>query len=46
LLAGLLLGQLLRGRDLAGALDAGLADLDRVLAASVGRDVLQLAALE
>jgi pyridoxine kinase len=45
LLAGLLLGQLLRGRDLAAALDASLADLERVLAASVGRDVLQLSAL-
>jgi len=45
LLAGLLLGHLLHGRDLAAALDAALVDLDRVLAASVGRDVLQLSAL-
>jgi pyridoxine kinase len=45
LLAGLLLGQLLNGMDLAAALDASLADLDRVLAASGGRDTLQLSAL-
>jgi pyridoxine kinase len=45
LLAGLLLGHLLNGRTLAPALDASLSHLDRVLAASAGRDVLQLAAL-
>ncbi|HEX5957983.1 MAG TPA: PfkB family carbohydrate kinase [Hyphomicrobiaceae bacterium] len=45
LFAGLYLGHLLNGRDPAGALDAGLADLDRVLAASAGCDVLQVAAL-
>ncbi len=45
LLAGLLLGHILNGRPGEAALDAGLADLDRVLAASAGRDVLQLAAL-
>jgi pyridoxine kinase len=45
LLAGLLLGHMLNGRSVAAALDAGLADLDRVLAASAGRDVLQLGAL-
>ena len=45
LLAGLLLGHLLNGRAAPAALDASLADLDRVLAASVGRDVLQLSAL-
>jgi pyridoxine kinase len=45
LLAGLLLGHLLNGARLAAALDAGLADLDRVLAASAGRDVLALSAL-
>jgi pyridoxine kinase len=44
LLAGLLLGHLLDGRSLAAALDAGLADLAGVLAASAGRDVLDLAA--
>jgi pyridoxine kinase len=45
LLAGLLLGHLLNGGDLAQAVDATLADLDRVLAASPGWDVLQLRAL-
>jgi pyridoxine kinase len=45
LLAGLLLGHLLNGESLQDALDAALADLDRVLAASAGRDVLSLAAL-
>jgi pyridoxine kinase len=43
--AGLLLGQLLSGQGEKAALDAALADLERVLAASAGRDVLQLAAL-
>ena len=46
LLAGLLLGHLLNGRGTEAALDAALADLDRVLAASAGRDVLALAALQ
>jgi pyridoxine kinase len=46
LFAGLLLGHLLNGASLAAALDAGLADLGRVLAASTGRDVLDLAALD
>ena len=45
LFAGLLLGHLLNGRADGAALDASLADLDRVLAASTGRDVLQLSAL-
>jgi len=45
LFAGLLLGHLLSGRADLAALDASLADLDRVLAASAGRDVLQLSAL-
>jgi pyridoxine kinase len=45
LFAGLLLGHLLNGCADASALDASLADLDRVLAASTGRDVLQFAAL-
>jgi len=45
LFAGLLLGHLLNGRADLSALDASLADLDRVLAASAGRDVLQLSAL-
>ena len=35
----------LNGRADEAALEASLADLDRVLAASAGRDVLQLAAL-
>jgi pyridoxine kinase len=43
--AGLLLGYLLGGRDLAAALDASLADIDRVLAASAGHDALELGAL-
>jgi pyridoxine kinase len=42
LLAGLFLGHLLKGRGMEGALDAALADLDPVLAASAGRDVLSL----
>lgn len=46
LLAGLLLGHLLNSHSEEAALDASLADLDRVLAASAGRDVLQLAALD
>ena len=45
LFAGLLLGHLLNGRAGEAALDASLADLDRVLAASAGREVLQLSAL-
>ena len=45
LFAGLFLGHSLNGRATEAALDASLADLDRVLAASAGRDVLQLAAL-
>jgi len=45
LFAGLFLGHLLNGSADAAALDAGLTDLDRVLAASAGRDVLQLSAL-
>jgi pyridoxine kinase len=45
LFAGLLLGHLLNRRPVEAALDASLSDLDRVLAASAGRDVLQLAAL-
>jgi pyridoxine kinase len=45
LFAGLLLGHLLNGADLAVALDASLAGLDRVLAASAGCDTLQLSAL-
>ena len=45
LFAGLFLGHCLNGCSGAAALDASLADLDRVLAASAGRDVLQLAAL-
>ena len=43
--AGLLLGHLGNGNSSAAALDASLADLDRVLAASAGSDVLQLQAL-
>ena len=39
------LGNLLNGGSDEEALDASLADLDRVLEASAGRDVLQLAAL-
>ena len=45
LLAGLLLGHALNGRNLETALDASLAGLDRVLAASAGRAVLALSAL-
>jgi pyridoxine kinase len=45
LFAGLLLGALLDHRPAEAALDAALADLDRVLAASQGRDVLQLTQL-
>jgi pyridoxine kinase len=45
LLAGLLLGRLLNGGGLAEAVEATLTDLDRVLSASPGRDVLQLSAL-
>jgi pyridoxine kinase len=45
LMAGLLLGHLLNGQSQEAALAAALADLDRVLAASSGRDVLDLAAL-
>jgi pyridoxine kinase len=45
LFAGLLLGQLLAGAQPEAALDAALADLDRVLAASEGQPVLQLSAL-
>ena len=45
LFAGLFLGNLLNGGSDEEALDASLADLDRVLEASAGRDVLQLAAL-
>jgi pyridoxine kinase len=44
-LAGLLLGHLLNGMGTEDALAATLADLDRVLAASAGRDVLELPAL-
>ena len=45
LFAGLLLGHLMNGCSDEAALDASLASLDRVLAASAGRDVLQIAAL-
>jgi pyridoxine kinase len=45
LMAGLLLGHVLNGSTPEAALDAALSELDRVLAASVGHDVLQLAAL-
>jgi pyridoxine kinase len=45
LFAGLLLGHLLMSRADAAALDAALADLERVLAASTGREALQLSAL-
>jgi pyridoxine kinase len=45
LFAGLLLGALLTGHPLEAALDAALTELDRVLAVSEGRDVLQLSAL-
>jgi pyridoxine kinase len=45
LFAGLFLGALLDGRTAEAALDAALSDLDRVLVASQGRDVLQLSKL-
>ena len=45
LLAGLLLGHMLNRQSQEEALTACLADLDRVLTASAGRDVLQLSAL-
>ncbi len=45
LFAGLYLGHWLDGRGLDASLGASLADLDRVLAASAGRDVLELSAL-
>jgi pyridoxine kinase len=45
LFAGLYLGHALNGRSLEAALEASLADLDRVLADSAGRDVLDLSAL-
>jgi pyridoxal/pyridoxine/pyridoxamine kinase len=44
LFAGLLLGHWLNGSTSEAILDASLADLDRVLAASAGRNVLELAA--
>jgi pyridoxine kinase len=45
LFAGLFLGHSLNGGSREAALDASLAGLERVLAASAGRDVLQLSAL-
>ena len=45
LFASLLLGHVLNGRNLETALDATLTHLDQVLAASEGRDVLALSAL-
>lgn len=45
LFAGLLLGGLLNGHSAEAALDAGLQNLDRVLAASEGRPVLQISQL-
>ena len=45
LFAGLYLGHSLNGLGLEAALEASLADLDRVLAASAGRDALELSAL-
>lgn len=45
LFAGLLLGHLLTGQSAEAAFDPALADLDRVLAASMNQPVLQLAAL-
>jgi pyridoxine kinase len=45
LLAGLLLGHLLDGLGLEAALEASLAGLDGVLAASAGQDALRLSAL-
>jgi pyridoxine kinase len=46
LFAGLLLGHLLNGLATGAAFEASLTALDRVLKASSGRDVLQLAALQ
>ena len=46
LFAGLFLGHSLNGGTSEAALHASLADLDRVLAASAGREVLELAALD
>jgi pyridoxine kinase len=43
---GLFLGHLVSGTSAEPALDASLASLDRVLARSTGRDVLQLSALK
>jgi len=45
LFAGLYLGHALNGRNPEAALEASLADLDRVLAASAGLDVLDLSGL-
>ena len=45
LFAGLFLGHLLNSPDPAAALDACLADLDRVLAASIGQPILELGGL-
>ncbi len=45
LFAGLYLGHWLNGLGLEAALEASLADLDRVLAASAGRNALELSAL-
>jgi pyridoxine kinase len=45
LFAGLFLGALIGGRPAEAALDAALSDLDRVLAASEGGDVLDLSGL-
>jgi pyridoxal/pyridoxine/pyridoxamine kinase len=45
LFAGLFLGHWLNGSTSEAVLDQSLADLDRVLAATAGRDVLELAAL-
>ena len=45
LFAGLFLGYLLKGPSVETAFDASLTDLDRVLAASAGQEVLQLSAL-
>lgn len=45
LFAGLFLGNLLNGKSVETALDASLTELDRVLAASAGRAVLQLSVL-
>jgi len=46
LFAGLYLGHSLNGRSLESGLEASLGDLSRVLAASAGRDVLELSALD